>query len=128
MTSELESDLKGTVNWDRNWLADFTAGKTELLSFEGSNNCDAICVKMNGSNLDEKLSFKMLGFSLFSKLDWGTYIVSIAKSASKKNLVFVIQSLFLLRLLFISKDVPYYLRWNTAVMHVLVFLAVPWAC
>lgn len=45
---------------------------------------DAICVKMNGSNLDEKLSFKMLGFSLFSKLDWGTYIVSIAKSASKK--------------------------------------------
>ena len=62
---------------------------------------------MNGSNLDEKLSFKMLGFSLFSKLDWGTYIVSIAKSASKKNLVFVIQSLFLLRSLFISKDVPY---------------------
>ena len=83
---------------------------------------------MNGSNLDEKLSFKMLGFSFFSKLDWGTYIVSIAKSASKKNLVFVIQSVFLLRSLFISKDVPYYLRWNTAVMHVLVFLAVTWAC
>ena len=39
---------------------------------------------MNGSVLEEKSSFKMLGLTFFSKLDWGSYIVSIAKTASKK--------------------------------------------
>ena len=34
--------------------------------------------------LEEKSSFKMLGLSFSSKLDWGYYIVSIAKTASKK--------------------------------------------
>ena len=28
--------------------------------------------------------FKMLGFTISSKLDWGSYIISIAKTASKK--------------------------------------------
>ena len=39
---------------------------------------------MNGSVLDEKTSFKMLGLTFSSKLDWGSYIVSIAKTTSKK--------------------------------------------
>ena len=39
---------------------------------------------MDGSVFEEKLSFKMLGFTLSSKLDWCSYIISIAKSASKK--------------------------------------------
>ena len=39
---------------------------------------------MDGSVLDEKSSFKMVGLILSSKLDWGSYIVSIAKTASKK--------------------------------------------
>ena len=39
---------------------------------------------MDGSVLDEKSSFKMLGLTFFSKLDWGSYIISIAKSVSKK--------------------------------------------
>ena len=39
---------------------------------------------MNGSLPEEKLSFKMLGLTFSSKLDWGPYIVSIAKTASKK--------------------------------------------
>ena len=34
--------------------------------------------------LEEKSSFKMLGLTFFSKLDWGSYIIAIAKSASKK--------------------------------------------
>ena len=38
----------------------------------------------DGSVLEEKTSFKMLGFAFSSKLDWGSYIVSIAKTASKK--------------------------------------------
>ena len=43
-----------------------------------------IDVKMGGSVLEEKLSVKMLGLTLSSELDWGSYIVSIAKTASKK--------------------------------------------
>ena len=43
----------------------------------------AIDVKMDGSVFEEK-SFKMLQVTFSSKLDWGTYIISIAKTASKK--------------------------------------------
>ena len=39
---------------------------------------------MDGSALEEKSSFKMLGLTFSSKLDWGSYIISIAKTASKK--------------------------------------------
>ena len=39
---------------------------------------------MDGSILKEKSSFKMLGLTASSKLDWGSYIISIAKTASKK--------------------------------------------
>ena len=38
---------------------------------------------MDGSSLEEKSSFKMLGLTS-SKLDWGSYITSVAKTASKK--------------------------------------------
>ena len=31
---ELESDLRDTVDWDKKWLIDFNAGKTELVSFD----------------------------------------------------------------------------------------------
>ena len=39
---------------------------------------------MDWSVLEEKTSFKMLGLTFSSKLDWGSYIISIAKTASKK--------------------------------------------
>ena len=39
---------------------------------------------MNGSVLEEKSSFKILGLTFSSKLDWGSYIISIVKTASKK--------------------------------------------
>ena len=39
---------------------------------------------MDGSVLEEKTSFKMLQLTFSSKLDWGSYIISIAKTASKK--------------------------------------------
>ena len=44
---------------------------------------------MNGSVLEEKSSFKMLGLTFPSKLDWGSYIISIAKTASKKIGAFI---------------------------------------
>ena len=84
MASELESDLRDTVDWGRKWLVDFNAGKTQLVLFDRSKNTGAIDVKMDGSVLEEKSSFKMLGLTFSSKLDWGSYIVSIAKTASKK--------------------------------------------
>ena len=68
----------------KKWLVDFSAGKTQLVSFDRSNNNGSIDVKMDVSVLEEKSSFKMLGLTFSSKLDWGFYIISIAKSASKK--------------------------------------------
>ena len=82
LASELESDLRDTVNWGRKWLVDFNAGKTQLVSFDQSKNTGAIDVKMDESVLEEKSSFKMLRLTFSSKLDWGSYIVSIAKTAS----------------------------------------------
>ena len=73
-----------------------------LVSFDQSNNTGAIDVKMDGSVLEKNSSFKMLGLTFSSKLDWDSYIISLAKSASKK-----IGSFFLLRLLCISMNVPY---------------------
>ena len=35
-TSELESDPRDTVDWDKKWLVDFSAGKTQLVSFNRS--------------------------------------------------------------------------------------------
>ena len=84
MASELESELQDTVDWGRKWLVDFNAGKTQLVLFDQSKNTGAIDVKMDGSVLEEKTSFKMLGLTFSSKLDWSSYIVSIAKTASKK--------------------------------------------
>ena len=84
LASELESDLRDTVDWGKKWLVDFSAGKTQLVSFDWSNNNSSIDVKMGGSVLEEKSSFKMLGLTISSKLDWGSYIISIAKTASKK--------------------------------------------
>ena len=41
-------------------------------------------MKVGGSVLEEKSCFKMLGLTFSSKLHWGSYIISIAKSNSKK--------------------------------------------
>ena len=50
-----------TLNWSKKWLVDFNAGKTKLVLFDWSNNSGAIDVKMDGSVLEEKSSFKMAG-------------------------------------------------------------------
>ena len=78
------SDLRDTLDWGKKWLVDFNAGKTQLVLFDRSNNNGSIDVKMGGSILEEKSSFKMLGLSFSSKLDWDSYIISIVKTSSKK--------------------------------------------
>ena len=70
--------------WGRKWLVDFNAGKTQLVLLDHSNNTATIDVKMDGSGVDKNSSFKMLGLTFPSKLDWGSCIISIAKTASKK--------------------------------------------
>ena len=81
LASELEYDMWDTVDWGRKWLVDFNSGNTQLVSFDQFNNTGAIDVKMDESVLEQKLSFKMFGLTFSFKLDWGSYIISFAKSA-----------------------------------------------
>ena len=62
---------------------------------------------MDGSVLEEKLSFKILGLPFSSKLDSGSYIVSIAKAASEKNETLIRSMKFL------SPEVALYLYKST---------------
>ena len=128
LASELEPDLQDTVDWGRKKLVDFNAGKTQLVSFDRSKNTGAIDVKMDGSVLEEKTTLKMLGLTFSSKLDWDAYVVSIAKTASKK-IGALIRSMK-----FFSPEVALYLYkstiqpWNTTVMSGLMLLVATWNC
>ena len=73
----------------------------------GSKNTGAIDVKMDGSALEDKTYFNMLGLTFSSKLDWGSYIVSIAKTASKKI------GALLRSMKFLSPEVALYLYKST---------------
>ena len=75
--------------------------------FDQSKNTGTIDVKMDGSVLEEKSSFKMLGLTFSSKLDWGSYIISIAKTASKKIGAMICSTKFL------SPEVAVYLYKST---------------
>ena len=91
-TSGLEFDL-----WDsgRKWRVDFKAVKTQLVSFDRPNNTGVIDVKVDGSLLADKSYFKRLGLSFSSKLNWGTYIISITKTPSKNIGVLIYNMRFL---------------------------------
>ena len=75
--------------------------------FDWSNNSGAIDVKMDWSVLEEKSSFKMLGLTFSSKLDWSSYIISIIKPASKKIRALIHSMKFL------SSEVALYLDKST---------------
>ena len=47
LASELESDLRDTVDWGKKWLVDFNARKTQLFLLDRSNNSGSIDVKMD---------------------------------------------------------------------------------
>ena len=81
--------------------------KAQLVSFERSNNTGWIDVKMDGSVLEEKSSFKMLGLTFSSILDWGSYNISIAKTAFKKIAALICSMKFL------SPEVVLYLCKST---------------
>ena len=77
LVSELQSNLQDTVDWSRKWFVYFNGGKTLLVSFDWSNNTVTIDLKMDGSVFEEKSSFRMQGLTFSSKLNWGSYIISI---------------------------------------------------
>ena len=84
LASELESDLQDAVDWGRGWLVDFNAGKTQLVSFDRSINNGGIDVKIDGSVLEEKSSFKMLGLTFCSELDWALTLSLLLKMPPRK--------------------------------------------
>ena len=76
---------------------------------------------------EEKSSFRMLGLTFSSKLDWGSYIISIAKTAFKKiGALIHSMKFFLLRLLYISVNLSSAHVWNTVVKPELVLLVATW--
>ena len=93
---------------------------------------------MDGSILEEKSSFKMLGLSFSSKLDLSSYIISIAKTAPMKIGTFIRSMKFVSSeaasflyksiYLFFSINLSYGLTWNTVVMPGLVLVAGAWKC
>ena len=90
------------MDWSRRWSVDFNPGKTQLVLFDQPKITGAIDVKIDGSVLEEKSSLKMLEFTFSSKLDWGSCIISIVKTASKKIGALICSMKFLFFLLYIS--------------------------
>ena len=73
---------------------------------------------MDGYVLEEKSSFKILGLTFSSKLDWGFYIISTAKTASKK-----IEAL-ICSMQFLSPEVALYLY--KSFMHGILLSRLSW--
>ena len=86
---------------------DFNAAKTQLVSFDQSYNTGSIDMETDVSVLDEKSSFRMMRLTFSSKLDWGSYIISIAKTASKTT------GALLPSIKFLSPEVVLYLYKST---------------
>ena len=77
-------------------------------------------VKMDRSVLEKKSSFKLLGLSFPSKLDWGSYIISIAETVIKK-IVALIRSMK-----FLSPEVALYL-YKSTLHHCMEYCCHVWA-
>ena len=81
-------------------------------------------MKIDEYVLEEKSSFKMLGLTFSSKLNWGFYIIFIAQIGT------VIRSIkfFSPEVALYSINLPYTHAWNTVVTSGLVSLVSTWNC
>ena len=95
------------MDWGKKWLVDFNTEKTQLVLFDWSNNTGSIDLKMDGSVLEEKSSFQMLWLTFSSKLNQGSYIISIVKATSKKI------GALICSMKFVSPEVALYLYKST---------------
>ena len=82
-------------------------------------------MKKEEPSLYEK-SFKMLALSFSSKLDWGSYIVCIAKTPSKQNGALIRSMKFISSEVALYVSLPYDLAWNNVIMSGLVIPVVIW--
>ena len=55
----------------KKWLVDFSAAKTQVVSFDRSNSNNSIDMEMDGSVPEEKSSFNMLGVDRFFEIELG---------------------------------------------------------
>ena len=76
---------------------------------------------MDGSVLENKSSFKILGLTFSSILDWGSYVISIAKTASQKIGSLICATKFL------SPEVALYL-YKSAIRPCIEYCCQVWAC
>ena len=121
LASELQFHLQDTVDWARKWLVNFNARKTQLVLFDQPDNIGTIDVKMDEFVLEEKPPFKMLRLSFSSKLYLGSYIISIAKTASKKTGPLIHSMKFL------HPGVALYL-WKPTILSCMEYCATTWNC
>ena len=70
----------------------------------------------------------MVGLTFSSKLDWGSYIISIDKTASKKIRALIHSLKFLSPEVALYLHTPYTHVWDTVVMPGLVSLIAAWNC
>ena len=71
----------------------------------------------------------MLGLTFSSKLDWGSHIISIVKTASKKIRALICSKKFLSpQVALISINLPFGHAWNIVVMSGLVLLVATLSC
>ena len=105
------------VDWDGKWLVDLIVGKTQLVSFDWSNNTEAIvwiwmALFYRKNNL-------LRCWAWFSLPNWiGDLTLSILLKLFPMKLEhwFVSENFFLLRLQCISIKLPYSHAWNIVVM------------
>ena len=76
------------LDWGRKWLVGFNEGKSQLVSFDQSNNTGAIDVKMDGFVLEEKSSFKIPRLSFSCRLDWALTLSLLLKLPARKMAYF----------------------------------------
>ena len=71
----------------------------------------------------------MLGLTFPSKLGWGSYIISVARTTSKKIGALILSMKFLSpEVALYLINLPYSNAWNTVVISGLVLLAATWNC
>ena len=114
----------------RSTLFFFSTGKTQHAFFDRSDNSGNSDMKMYGSLYEKKNHILIYWDCFFScELNWASYIVFIAKTASKKIGILIRTMKFLfLRLPFITINLSYALARNIVVIFRLVLLDSTWIC
>ena len=84
MAAFLEDDLRTVVEWGEKWLVNFNASKTRLLSISRHKTPFLPSVLMNGKELPESSSFRLLGITFSNDFKRTSYIEYIAKAATRK--------------------------------------------